>query len=134
MLIRKSAKPKPRSPVTADIEMGERIRERRIEQKMSQQELAKILGLSFQQVQKYEKGLNRVNANRLAVIASALKIRTEDFYQSAQNPPDVSSLIEISNIDTLRMIRAYSRIKDQATQRQMVVLIETIADAAENNN
>ena len=132
-MIRKAAKPKPRSPVTADIEMGERIRARRIEQKMSQQELAAFLGISFQQIQKYEKGTNRVNANRLAVIASALNLRTEQLFQSEDVLPNVASLIDINSKDSLRMIRAWSRIKDQTTQRQMVALIETIADAAEFN-
>ena len=132
-MIRKAAKPKPRSPVTADIEMGERIRARRIDQKMSQQELAAFLGISFQQIQKYEKGTNRVNANRLAVIASALNLRTEQLFQSEDVLPNVASLIDINSRDSLRMIRAWSRIKDQTTQRQMVALIETIADAAEFN-
>ena len=130
-MIRKIAKPKPRSPVAADLELGDFIRARRIEQKMSQQELASILGVSFQQVQKYEKGTNRMNANRLAMIASALKLRTEEFYQSDDDLPDVSSLIDVNSKDALRMIRAWSRIKDQTTQRQVVALIETIADAAE---
>ena len=132
-MIRKAAKPKPRSPVTADIEMGERIRARRMAQKMSQQELAAFLGISFQQIQKYEKGTNRVNANRLAVIASALNLRTEQLFQSEDVLPNVASLIDINSKDSLRMIRAWSRIKDQTTQRQMVALIETIADAAEFN-
>ena len=78
-LIRKSAKPKPRSPVSADIEFGKRVKARRIKQNMSQQDLAAVLGVSFQQVQKYEKGTNRLNANRLVLIASALKMRPEDF-------------------------------------------------------
>ena len=61
-MIRKTSKPKPRSPASADIEMGKRIRARRNDLKMSQQELAAILGVSFQQIQKYEKGTNRVTA------------------------------------------------------------------------
>ena len=132
-MIRKqpSKNPKPRSPVSADVDMGERIRARRIEQKMSQQELAAFLGVSFQQIQKYEKGLNRVNANRLVVIASALKMPTEDFHQSDEILPDVSSLIDVNSKDAMRMIRAWTRIKDQATRRQAVALVETIADAAE---
>ena len=130
-MIRKiSKKSKSRTPVTADFELGERIRARRIEVNMSQTELAVVLGVSFQQVQKYEKGVNRVNANRLGVIAEALKMRPEEFLQSKDRIPEVSSLIDVSSEDTLRMIRAYSRIKNQITQRQLVALIETIANAA----
>ena len=128
-MISKVTKPKPRSPVSADIELGKRVKARRIKQNMSQQDLAAVLGISFQQVQKYEKGTNRLNANRLMLVASALKARPEDLYQSDDVLPDVSSLIDVTNKATLRMLQAYSRIKDQATQRQMVALIEKIADA-----
>ena len=128
-MVRKTSKPKPRSPVSADIEMGKRIRIRRNEIKMSQQELAAILGVTFQQVQKYEKGTNRVNANRLSLIASTLKMPIEELYQSSDALPDGSSLIDITDKPSIRLLKAYARIADQATQRQMVALIETIADA-----
>ena len=129
-MIHKKSKPKARSPVSADIEMGKRIRHRRNEMKMSQVELAAILGVTFQQVQKYEKGTNRVTANRLALIASTFKMRIDEFYQTQDVLPDVSSLIDITDKTALRLLKAYARIKDQATQRQMVTLIETMADAA----
>ena len=115
--------------MAADIKLGERIRIRRQKCNMTQQDLAAVLGISFQQVQKYEKGTNRVNANRLALIASALKMGPEDFYQSDDMLQNVSSLINVTNKSTLRMLQAYSRIKDQATQRKMVELLEKIADA-----
>ena len=132
-MIRRLIKPQARSPVTADADLGQFIRKRRTERKMSQQDLAAFLGVTFQQVQKYEKGVNRVNANRLALIASALKMRPEDFYQTNNVLPDVSSLIDITAKSELRMLRAWTRIKDQATRRQMVELIETIADAQKSN-
>ena len=81
-VIRTKSKPPARSPVSADIEMGKRIRIRRNEFKMSQEELAAILGVSFQQVQKYEKGTNRVTAQRLMLIASTFKMRPEELYQT----------------------------------------------------
>ena len=56
-------------------------------------------------------------------------MRPEDLYKSDDVLPDVSSLIDVTNKATIRMLQAYSRIKDQATQRQMVALIEKIADA-----
>ena len=126
--IRKKSKPAARSPVSADIEMGKRIRHRRNELKMSQVELAAILGVTFQQVQKYEKGTNRVTAQRLVLIASTFKMRPEELYQTQDVLPDVTSLIDITDKSTLRLLQAYSGIKDQATRRQMVELIETIAD------
>ena len=128
-LIRKKSKLAARSPVSADVEMGKRIRRRRNELKMSQVELAAILGITFQQVQKYEKGTNRVTANRLALIASTFKMRVDELYRAQDVLPDVSSLIDVTDIATLRLLQAYAGVRDQATRRQMVELIETIADA-----
>ena len=88
-MIRKKLRSTPRSPVSADIEMGKCIKTRRIINKMSQEELATILSVSFQQVRKYEKGINRVNANRLGLIASALKMPLEELYPSSDMSPGV---------------------------------------------
>ena len=131
-MIRKTklSKTHPRTAVDADAELGRRIRKHRTDRKMSQQELAAYLGVSFQQVQKYEIGTNRVNANRLAIIASALKMKPAELFASEDALPGVSSLIDVSSKDTLRMLRAYCSISDKATQRSLVTLIETIADAA----
>ena len=74
-MIRSAAKKmKQRSAGKPDIELGKRIRLRRVEQKISQAELGDKLGVSFQQVQKYEKGVNRVGAARLQAIATALDV------------------------------------------------------------
>lgn len=111
--------------------MGDRIRARRIELVMTQETLAGHLGVSFQQVQKYEKGVNRVNAARLKDIAEALDMKVEDFFEKDQLPA-VTSLIHATDKGTIRMLQAYGRIKDQATQRQVVTLAEAIADAADH--
>src|SRR6478609_9636534 len=105
-------KMKQRSAGKPDIELGKRIRLRRVEQKISQAELGDKLGVSFQQVQKYEKGVNRVGAARLQLIATAL---------------DVESLLFLDSAFSLRLLRAYSKIKDQTVQRQLVSLMESIA-------
>src|SRR5580698_2562061 len=105
-------KMKQRSAGKPDIELGKRIRLRRVEQKISQAELGEQLGVSFQQVQKYEKGVNRVGAARLQQIAKAL---------------EVESLLFLDSAFSLRLLRAYSKIKDQTVQRQLVSLMESIA-------
>ena len=69
-----------RSAGKPDVELGKRIRLRRVEQHISQTELADKLGVSFQQVQKYEKGVNRVGAARLQQIATALDVPITFFY------------------------------------------------------
>ena len=71
---------KQRSAGKPDIELGKRIRLRRVEQKISQAELGDKLGVSFQQVQKYEKGVNRVGAGRLTKIAEVLGIDVGTFF------------------------------------------------------
>ena len=121
-------KMKQRSAGKPDIEMGKRIRLRRVEQKISQADLGEKLGVSFQQVQKYEKGVNRVGAARLQQIANALSVPVTFFYDGDGKNREVESLLFLDSAFSLRLLRAYSRIKDQTVQRQLVVLMEAIAD------
>ena len=121
-------KPKPRSSGKPEIEMGKKIRLRRIEQGISQADLGEKLGVSFQQVQKYEKGVNRVGASRLQQIAAALDVPVTFFYDSDSKTREVESLLFLDSAFSLRLLRAYSRIKSQAVQRQLVTLMEAIAE------
>ena len=118
---------KPRSAGKPDIELGRRIRLRRVELEISQSELADKLGVSFQQVQKYEKGVNRVGANRLQQTATALDVPITFFYDGDGKSREVESLLFLDSSFSLRLLRAYTKIKDQTVQRQLVSLIESIA-------
>ena len=118
---------KPRSAGKPDIELGRRIRLRRVELEISQSELAEKLGVSFQQVQKYEKGLNRVGAHRLQQTATALDVPITFFYDGDGKSREVESLMFLDSSFSLRLLRAYTKIKDQTVQRQLVSLIESIA-------
>src|SRR5882724_11580274 len=120
-------KMKQRSAGKPDIELGKRIRLRRVEQKISQAELGDKLGVSFQQVQKYEKGVNRVGAARLQSIATALDVPVTFFYDGDGKAREVESLLFLDSAFSLRLLRAYSKIKDQTVQRQLVSLMESIA-------
>ena len=122
-----STKLSPRSAVSADIEMGRRIRLRRAEKGISQIALAKHLDISFQQVQKYEKGINRVGAARLQQIAEMLGVDISFFYDGDGKEPDVDSLLVLNSVFSLRLLRAYTAIKDKAVRRQLVILVEMIA-------
>ena len=122
-----SVKKNQRSAGKPDVELGKRIRLRRVEIDISQTELADKLGVSFQQVQKYEKGVNRVGAARLQQIAIALDVPITFFYGGDGKSREVESLLFIDSSFSLRLLRAYSKIKDQAVQRQFVSLIESIA-------
>ena len=118
----------PRSSGKYDLELGKRIRLRRVELGISQSDLAAKLGVSFQQVQKYEKGVNRVGASRLQQIATALDVPVTFFYESqTRDAKEVDSLLFIDSSFSLRLLRAYSSVKSQAVQRQFVSLIESIA-------
>jgi len=132
-----TAKPKPkigapkkmkqRSAGKPDIELGKRIRLRRVEKRISQSELGDQLGVSFQQVQKYEKGVNRVGAARLDQIAKALEVPITFFYDhNGVKDREVESLLFLDSSFSLRLLRAYSKLKSQNTQRQIVSMIETI--------
>jgi len=133
--MRKKSKPRkrhskstsPRSAVSADIEMGRRIRLRRAEKGISQIELAGHLGLSFQQMQKYEKGINRIGAARLPQIAEMLGVDIPFFYDGDGKEPDVDSLLVVNSVFSLRLLRAYTAIKDKTVQRRLVILVGVIA-------
>src|SRR5579859_186126 len=116
-----------RSTGKYDVELGKRIRPRRVEMKISQSDLADKLGVSFQQVQKYEKGVNRVGAARLQQIATALDVPVTFFYDGDNKSREVESLLLLDSAFSLRLLRAYSKIKDQTVQRQLVSLMESIA-------
>ena len=119
---------KQRSAGKPDIEMGKRIRLRRVEQRRSRRRnSASKLGVSFQQVQKYEKGVNRVGAARLQQIATALDVPVTFFYDGDGKAREVESLLFLDSSFSLRLLRAYSKIKDQTVQRQLVSLMESIA-------
>jgi len=116
-----------RSTGKYDNELGRRIRLRRIELGISQSELGEKLGVSFQQVQKYEKGMNRVGAARLQQVATALDVPVTFFFDGDGKSREVDSLLFIDSSFSLRLLRAYASVKSQAVQRQFVSLIESIA-------
>lgn len=118
-----------RSAGKADQDLGQRIRLRRVEMKVSQSELGERLGVSFQQVQKYEKGVNRVGAARLQQIAEALDVPVTFFYDDIADKQrmEVESLLFLDAPFMLRLLRAYAKVEDLKVQRNFVSLIESIA-------
>ena len=102
--------------------------------KISQSELADKIGVTFQQVQKYEKGVNRVGAARLPQIAMALDVPVTFFFdddglgkRASDGKREVESLLFLDSSFSLRLLRAYASVKNQKVQRQFVSLIESIA-------
>src|ERR1700736_4824942 len=100
-----------------DAEIGRRIRAQRLVCRMSQTELANNLGVTFQQVQKYEKGVSRVGSGRLARIADVLSVPVAFFFSGDQKPSDTSDNINsglsfLESAGAVRLVRAYSQIED----------------------
>jgi transcriptional regulator with XRE-family HTH domain len=124
-----SSKSKAKSTNSHDIEVGQRIRARRMAKGMSQTELGSLLGVTFQQVQKYEKGVNRVGAGRLVRVAEALDVPVSFFFGATDAGSEDTRAI-LGFLDTsysLRLLRAFSRIPHGEVQRAVVDLVESIA-------
>jgi transcriptional regulator with XRE-family HTH domain len=121
-----------KSASAADIEVGRRIRARRIAQGMSQTELGNRLGVTFQQVQKYEKGINRVGAGRLVRVAEALEVPVAFFFAGTEgDSADTRALMGfLDSAYALRLLRAFSRVSEPNLQRSLVELVERIAPEA----
>ena len=119
-----------------DRKIGQRVRSRRLEIDMSQERLAELLGITFQQVQKYEKGDNRIGASRLEQISHILQVPVAFFFEGAPNAsaPHGGSALSmaqiddfVSDIDGLRLIGAFMRIDNAAMRRRIVMLVQEIA-------
>ena len=112
-----------------DIEVGQRVRALRLEKGMSQEKLGNQLDLTFQQIQKYENGSNRIGAGRLRRIAGILGVSVSALYPNpmpdAEAPQGVGELIDTGSM--LRLLRAYSRIRSPSLRRALATLVEEIA-------
>ena len=125
-----------------DRHVGNRVRMRRKMLSMSQQKLGDAIGLTFQQVQKYEKGTNRIGASRLQQIARVLSVPVPFFFEGAPNPPGMphgngpapspAYVTEfLATTDGLALSKAFSRIKSASLKRSIVRLVEELADGRE---
>jgi transcriptional regulator with XRE-family HTH domain len=130
--------PRKNTPNLTDQHVGARVRMRRKIVAMSQEKLGAALGLTFQQVQKYEKGATRISASRLQQMSDILQVPVEFFFEGAPNalaPHDSSgsalSMAQIddfiSDSDGLRLIGAFTRVDNAALRRRIVMLVQEIA-------
>lgn len=106
-----------------DAHVGERIRERRLEVGYTQQALAKAVKISYQQVQKYEAGSNRVSAGKLYLLASALRVDVGYFYEHFGGPAPASSTV---SRDSLQLARDASRLPDEDLRRSIGKLVRAV--------
>jgi transcriptional regulator with XRE-family HTH domain len=124
-----------RSATIVDGRLGSRLRARRLEIGMSQEKLAEELGVTFQQVQKYEKGVNRIAASRLWDIAKAVDMPVARFFEgigpgaSREAKPDhVSEIMATS--EGAHLVSLFLSIKSKPVRRKVVDLVRALAEGA----
>jgi len=128
----------PREPNPIDIHVGSRIRLRRQLLKMSQESLGDDLGVTFQQVQKYERGANRVGASRLYRMSRVLEVPVQFFFEGMGERSTATGMAEddqtpivydfIQSVDGVSLAESFSRIKDPKVRKRVLELVRTLAD------
>ena len=118
-----------KEPNPIDKLVGRNIRIHRLKKNMSQEKLGDALGLTFQQVQKYEKGTNRVGAGRLHQIASIFGVPVTALFEGSDIEPGSGGLILdlLADPHSLRIVEAMAGISDSDLRRSVVELVERIA-------
>ncbi len=130
----------PRTPDLVDIEVGQRIKIQRLVAGLSQTELGENIGVTFQQVQKYEKGANRVGIGRLTRIARALNVSVNSFFEGRDTIEHVaqegveSPLSLLTDPHAFRLLQAYSRLTDGEMRRSIVELVDRVAVKSGSQN
>ena len=135
-------------PNPVDIQVGAKVKSRRLILGLSQEELAKSIGLTFQQVQKYERGTNRISVSRLVEICKALKVPVDYFFESGTSSVTKSAgkslamkgfsdtrqetLEEdpLSKKDVLELIRAYSKIRNPGLKKQILEMAKAMSSTS----
>ena len=130
-----------RKPNPVDVHVGTRVRMRRQVLKMSQEKLGDQLGVTFQQVQKYERGANRVGASRLWKMSQVMEVPVGFFFDGLGEVGAVTEFAEddqlpivydfINSTDGVNLAKAVSQIKNKAVRRQILELARSLAKDAE---
>ncbi len=146
--LKASERPPLGTPRPVDVHVGARLRQRRTLLGMSQEKLGEAVALTFQQIQKYERGANRIGASRLYQLAQVLDVsvsyffeempgevqKTRGDYASKANSEALES-VQVSDPmarrETLELVRAYYRIEDPKVRKRMFELTKSIANAAD---
>jgi transcriptional regulator with XRE-family HTH domain len=132
-----------KKPNPIDIHVGSRVRLRRTMLGMSQEKLGEHLGITFQQIQKYEKGANRIGASRLQQISAILNTPVSFFFEDApgMSPTTPGGFAEaestnyvvdfLSSSEGLQLNRAFVKIKDPKVRRKVVEMVKALAGDAD---
>lgn len=134
----------PRRPNPIDVHVGSRVRLRRMLIGMSQEKLGESMGLTFQQIQKYEKGSNRIGASRLFHLSQILSVPVQFFFDELQltdgaaiggfaEPGGEEPVMDfLHSREGLELNRAFTRISDPKTRRKVIELVQAMAADADN--
>jgi transcriptional regulator with XRE-family HTH domain len=124
---------KAKSPTSIDVYVGSRVRVRRRLLRLSQVALAERIGVTFQQIQKYEKGTNRIGASRLQTIAETLGVPVQFFFES-NTEPTTHSLVGSDDLNTFLMTKdaqalnhAFMAIESQEIRQKLIALAKSLA-------
>jgi transcriptional regulator with XRE-family HTH domain len=128
------------TPNPVDVHVGQRLRQRRVLVGLSQEKLARMVGITFQQVQKYERGANRIVASRLFELAKVLDVPVSYFFDElsakAANDADAGAAAQTGDAgshdvmaerETLELVRAYYNIDDERVRRRAFDLLRSLA-------
>jgi transcriptional regulator with XRE-family HTH domain len=139
----------PDKPNPIDVHVGRRLRLRRTLLGMSQERLGQLLGLTFQQIQKYERGVNRIGSSRLYELGQILDVPISFFFDDmaqdgrapdllasglAEDPADFAfdaRDLQLEKRETLELVRAYNRIPDPAVRKRLFELTKALANLHE---
>ena len=133
--------PKTKTPNPIDVHVGSRVRMRRTMAKMSQEKLGEALGVTFQQVQKYEKGTNRIGASRMQQISETLNVPISFFFEDAPGsensefddglgePNSASYVMDfLSTSEGIELNSAFVRITNPTIRRKIIEMVRTLAN------
>ncbi len=131
-----------KTPNPIDKHVGARVRMRRIMVGMSQEKLGEALGITFQQIQKYEKGTNRIGASRLQAAARILSVPVNYFFEGASDDPALAGGFADSQTshyhsdgdsdsENRQLVDAFRRIREPELRRRVIELVESMASAAD---
>jgi transcriptional regulator with XRE-family HTH domain len=135
--LRKSNVPRsPRSCDPIDVLVGRNIRIHRLDKALTQTDVASRIGVTFQQLQKYEQGMNRVGGARLFKVAEVLEVPISALFESGPDTPEIdsnSAMELLGEAYALRLLRPFSRIADVETRRALVAVVEALAASEQSD-
>lgn len=120
-------------PHEVDVIVGQNIRQMRMQRDISQGELAKALGITFQQIQKYEKGTNRISASRLHTAAVFFDVPAASFFAGTEKGGAASPILSASD-EAIRLAQNFDQIRDKKVRQKIGSLIRTLASDADGED